>query len=217
MSLMPSTGSQTLSALTPHPTNRAVFVGQTGSGKTTLAQYLLESRRFVVVYDAKGQIRWPGYKRFTKCKDVTRADPHATPRILYAPNVSEFRDPRIRDIFFRWVFLRKNCTVYVDELYLIMDEGGLFPHFYHACVAQGRERGVEVWSATQRPFRIPIVILSESEHFYVFRLQDRDSRKRMEEVSGIDEETIATLPKRQFYYAAIGEQPRGPLTLTIRR
>lgn len=203
--------------MTPGPTDRAFLVGTTGSGKTTLARHLLQSRQYVVVYDAKHTLNWPGYKRITRLRDVVKQDPRGVPRIIYRPEVREYRDPVVRDWFFRWIFQRKNCTVYVDELYLIMDDGGMFPYFYHACVAQGRERKIEVWSATQRPFRIPIVIMSESEHFFIFRLQDRDSRHRMEEVSGLDEERVATLPKRHFYYAPVGEPARGPLTLKIGR
>lgn len=169
----------------------------------------------MVVYDAKRTLDWPGYKRFERLRKLVAANPLQHPHVIYRPHVREFGDPFVHNAFFKWVFERRNCTVYVDELYLIMREGGIFPYFYHACVAQGRERRIEVWSATQRPFRIPVVILSESEHFFIFRLQDHDSRKRMEEVSGLDEEVIATLPKRQFYYVPVGSGPQGPLKLRL--
>jgi hypothetical protein len=198
--------------LLPSLTDRAFFVGTTGSGKTTLAQTLLMLRPYVVVLDSKRTIQWGGYHRVERLRDAV--DLNAS-RIIYAPQVREFGDRGLLEGFFRWVFERRNTTVYVDELLLIMDSGGQFPWWYQACVAQGRERGVEVWSATQRPHRIPIVALSESEHYYVFRMAVREDRARIEGMTGLDEEAIALLRKRQFYHVPVGDPPRGPLMLAL--
>lgn len=202
-------------ALVPAITDRAFFVGTTGSGKTTLARHLLAHRSHVAVLDLKRTLRWDGYRRVDRLRDAVRADPRATPRITYAPRVQEFGDWGLLNGFFRWCFERRHTTVYVDELLLIMDAGGQFPWWYQACVAQGRERGVEVWSATQRPHRVPIVALSESEHYYVFRMAVREDRARIEGVTGLDEEAVALLRKRQFYHVPVGDPPRGPLALAL--
>lgn len=201
--------------LLPARTDRAFFIGTTGSGKTTLAQALLAHRPHVAVLDLKRTLKWPGYRRVESLRDAVRADPKAAPRIIWAPRVQEFGDWGLLNAFFRWGFERRHTTVYVDELLLIMDAGGQFPWWYQAAVAQGRERGVEVWSATQRPHRVPIVALSESEHYYVFRMAVREDRARIESVTGLDEEAISLLRKRQFYHVPVGDPPRGPLQLAL--
>jgi hypothetical protein len=61
-----------------------------------------------------------------------------------------------------------------------------------------------------------MVALSESEHYYVFRMAVREDRARVQGVTGLDEEAIALLRKRAFYYVPVGESPRGPLTLNLK-
>jgi hypothetical protein len=189
--------------LLPGHGERAVFVGQTGSGKTTLARVLLRSRPYVVVLDVKGTLHWAqdGYVLVRKLAKLP-ADPRIAPRVVYRPEPKELRDERTMDALAWWVYERQNTTFYVDEVYGYLEPfgGGLAPGL-HACLTRGRERGVEVWCSTQRPYRIPISVLSESENVYVFRLKVSEDRKRMQEVTGIDEALIARLPKYHFYYA----------------
>jgi hypothetical protein len=209
-----------LQGLVPQPTDRACLVGQTGSGKTTLARFLLQYRPFVVVHDGKGTIEWPGYRRFVHLKAMVAtvdANPRNYPRVIYRPTVEEMRNPALVDGFFRWVYLRKNCTLYVDETFSVVEAfQGVTPPGYQACITRGREKRVEVWSSTQRPYRIPLIVLTESEHYYVFRLQGLEDRLRMRGVSGLSEEAIAGLSKRLFYHVSM-DGHQGPLTLKINK
>lgn len=193
------------------------MVGTTGSGKTTLARALLSQRQFVVVHDGKGNLNWPGYRLVRRLKDAWRLNPRQHPRIIYRPTIEEMRNLTIVNGFFRWVYHRQHTTLYVDEVYAVVEPfAGTTPPYFHACITRGRERRIEVWSSFQRPTLIPLSLLSESEHFFVFRLQWRDDRKRVESSTGLDEESIALLPKRHFYYVAMGEPPQGPLTLNLK-
>lgn len=209
-----SSGQPTLSEMLPRSTDRAAFVGQTGAGKTFLARYALQSQPYVVVHDGKGMLDWPEYRLVRKLRDLVKLDPRAHPRIIYRPNPEEAQSPIYCNGFFRWVYERRNTTLYVDETFALFI-GGLWPPYHHACVTRGRERKVVVWSGMQRPSWIPIVILSESEHFYVFRLQWREDRTRMEEVTGLDETLLEprALPKQVYWYVQTGDEPRGPFRL----
>lgn len=203
----------TLASLLPQRTDRAILVGQTGSGKTTLAKAILAQRKYVVIFDAKGLIDWTGYRRYTSLKMAVESEHE---RILYAPNHTELRDEEYWDGFFEWIYTRQNCTVYIDEVFSICKRENI-PPFYHACLTRGRERKIEVFSSTQRPRSIPSVIKSESENWYVFRLQLPQDRKAVRDTIGIREEEIEKLPEHHFYFAKDTGVRRGPLKLSIRK
>lgn len=183
----------------------------TGSGKTTLARTLLLSRPFVVVYDAKGLLAWPGFQRFTVLQQLAESR-HS--KLIYAPNHRELQDEATKEKFFEWVYNRQNTTLYVDEVYAVTSRGYI-PHYYHACLTRGREMGISVFSSTQRPMLIPQVILSESEHYYVFRLQLPQDKKRIREIVNLESSQIENLPKYLFYYGSSDGEIVGPLKLRI--
>ena len=216
--------SLSVAALAPRDTDRAVLVGQTGCGKTTLAEQLCRLRKYVVILDPKGLIRWKGYQRYTTLAGVVQAGKKFE-RIIYAPVYEELVSWRERDgiidTFFGWVYDRFNCTLYVDETSAI-STATEWPFWMGACLQRGRERHVETWCATQRPSRIPAIVFSESEHTYIFKLRMGPDRDKVEDMTGVDEKDIRTLAKHQFIYApedgeiigapSLGEQP---LKLTL--
>lgn len=78
---------------------------------------------------------------------------------------------------FRKVWEAGDTILYVDEATLVTPPRALIPQ-YSACVKTGRERDVAVWTGSQRPKEIPSAIFTESEHFFVFRLNwDADRQK----------------------------------------
>ena len=208
-----SRGSFTLSELIPPRTDRTVLVGTTGSGKTTLARQLLDSYPVVVVHDAKGLLKWPDYRVLTNWRELTRA---REAKLIYRPSAKELRSELDQECFFRWIYTRRNTVLYVDEVYSIAYRDEL-PPSYFACLTRGRERGIGILSATQRPTKIPNVILSESEHYFLFRLNLPNDRKKMQEVTGVHEEIIGNLQKTQFVVASAGGYDiLGPMRLQIK-
>lgn len=195
----------------PGPTDRAAFIGQTGSGKTTLARVILERREWCVVYDPKGLIAWPGWQQV---KGLEQLRDSRSPRIVYKPSYAELRDPDDVDRFFRWIYDRRHTTLYVDEVYAICN-GPEYPWHYGACLTRGRERGVSVFTATQRPASIPMVCLSESEYYYVFFLKLDQDRERVEKLTGIDRDSIKALRKHRFYFAPQDAEAAGPFYLEL--
>lgn len=203
-----------IASLIPKRTDRGFVTGQTGSGKTTLVRVLLQHRKHVVVLDSKGQMRWPGYTIVTSFDKLTDINPEKIHRVIYKPTYEELSRKAVMDSFFKWVYDRRHCTLYVDELASVT-EGNLFPFHYGACLMRGREMGVEVISGTQRPTSIPQIAMSEAEHHYIFKLILPQDRQRIESITGIPVERIAALSKRQFLYAPQGGEIVGPLSLEL--
>lgn len=206
----------TLAEIAPTPGDRVFIAGQTGSGKTTLARKLLDARPYIVVVDAKGTLAWPGYKLLFTVDDAIRAGRNVEehPRLIVRPSYKAMTDPTEMDKLFRWVYLRGHTTLYIDETYGVT-YGNTFLEHYGACLTRGREKGIEVWSGTQRPMDIPQIAISESEHAYVFFQKMPQDRLKIEQTTGIPRDAIAALPKRQFLYAPQAGAVRGPLTLNL--
>lgn len=65
--------------------------------------------------------------------------------------------------------------------------------------------------------KIPQVILSEAEHNYIFFLKMEQDRKKVESMTGLDQDRIGNLAKRFFYYSSDDGKTSGPHTLKIIR
>lgn len=72
-----------------------------------------------------------------------------------------------------------NVVVYIDEVYGVVDIGKKPGTYLMACYTRGRERGIGMVAATQRPTWVPLVIFSEAEWFFVFQLLLPDDRRRV--------------------------------------
>lgn len=204
-----------LSQIRPGLTDRAAFIGTTGSGKTFLAAYMCRFRKYVVCHDPKdmlsGKKEWRGYKRYTQLQDLVYAKED---RLIYAPNLDEVDNDDIKNAFFKWVYLRQNCVLYIDELYQICENGNI-PAYFNALLTRGRERNISVYCATQRPSRIPLTTLSECENFYIFRTQMPQDKKRIEEITALPKEKLDKLTIMYFYYCS-SEAILGPHILKTR-
>lgn len=194
-------------------TGRGVLVGMTGSGKSTLAKLLLDPYRWVAAIDPKGLLQWSDFERVTTLKDFCKSKAE---KIIYAPEAHELRDEACIDGFFEIVYRRKNTYTYVDEVYAVSYRNDIPPH-YHSILTRGRERGIGLLSATQRPMLIPTVIMSESENWYIFRLNMEGDRRKVEQSIGLAQEEIGRLPKRYFYFVKADEDLSTPaITLSLR-
>jgi hypothetical protein len=177
---------------------RAFFVGKTGSGKTSLAKALLYKQNHVCILDPKRTFslpeRWP-HTIYTDVNGVVSHNEAET--LIYRPTLDEMRTGC--DQFFYWAFDRQNTLIYVDEVISIVNGPRIYPG-YETVLKMGRERNVGCWSATQRPASVPLAIMSESEHFFVFRLTNIEDRKRVSDWTG--HTAIMKIPKdlHGFYY-----------------
>lgn len=181
--------------LIPKRDQRAILAGMTECGKTTLAKRILENAEYpnIVIIDPKGTFRFPG--RVVTTPDELSGLTDSV--IIYRPGY-EHLFMADYDRVLKWVYLRGKTFVYIDEVYGLSDNGYTYPHALKALYTRGRELGVGVLAATQRPAGIPIYTVSEANRFYIFQLQNAEDRKR---VAGyIGEQALQVREGHSFLY-----------------
>lgn len=196
--------------LLPEHDQHCCLVGQTGTGKTTMAEKLLDERKFVVCLDPKGTLNWPEYKRFTRLKEVIKHD--YLEKIIYAPIPEELLDEKTINIFFKWIYDRRNCAIYIDELAAICENDS--PQYLRGILTRGREFNISCYMSTQRPVSIPLHALSEAKSFFIFHLNLFADRKRLGELTPVGEQQIRELHEREFLFAT-ANRVRGPMQLAL--
>lgn len=150
--------------------NRIALFGRTGSGKTTLVKHLLSHFPRWVVLDAKHTYKAKGVKV------VKQFDKRLDQQIIRVPPVGGRGEEALWSAAIESVWQRGDAVLYVDETTLITKPRVLLPALGKA-IRTGRERGVGVWCASQRPKDLPSAIFTECEHIFCFQLQfsaDRD-------------------------------------------
>ena len=170
---------------------RWLFVGKTGSGKSYLARALLRemSRRGwpVVIVDPSAfwmgkNPKWDkGEGSIERPKLVTRFDPKARVQ-LYVPSIPGWQDPGL-DALMDACLKRGKLVLYFDETNGIVSANQYSPWFARV-VTQGCKHELAVWAATQRPTRVPEILLSQAENWAIFRVITPNDRKKISEYTG---------------------------------
>lgn len=181
-----------------------VFIaGMTGSGKTFMAQYYVAtSDQTVFILDTKGMFNWqhvPEKERVTvsSLKELEKV-PDEINRIIYRPRRQELTFDYY-NAFFEYCYNLENCLVVIDEVMQVCPSPQKIPEFYKGILTRGREKSVTAWSLTQRPALIPILIYSESTHWFVFRLNAEYDRKKLTDFSSYPQ-FLTPVPKYYFWY-----------------
>ena len=143
-----------------------VFVaGGTGSGKTFLASEYLKGYNNVIVLDTKGMFDNWDYMSSVELSVVDRLEDVynvSTSKIIYRPRFQELTQDFYNE-FFKWVYLRKNTTILIDEAMQVSPNPHIIPEWLRGCLQRGRQRKVSIWSLTQRPLNIsPLMLKSVS-------------------------------------------------------
>lgn len=187
--------------------------GATGSGKSKLAEFLINDsdKPYSVVYDPKHSRtlgEWRNqtlvYSSFQSPRDTEFNLPLElveceARRVLYRPSLEESEDREQQAAFFKWIYWRQRCRVYVDECSALLGESN--PNFWlKGCLTRGRELGVSVLCTTQRPVSIPLITMSEASRLYIFRLNLEEDRRRIAKITGISDDEQLSLKRFEFFY-----------------
>lgn len=169
------------------PTDRVAFVGRTTTGKTYAARLLLLGARRLVVIDPKGRLS-DAYRLSQGDPPWGLAEPSDETDALLAsgaPVRVRYGAPLDGDYsgIFRRCYDAQNLTVYLDEVYGVAPSGRP-DDWLTALYTRGAELGIGVWAATQRPRRIPLIVLSEAAWTRLFRLKLQSDREYMAEQIG---------------------------------
>ena len=155
---------------------RVLGCGRTGSGKTHLFRRLSRPLPRFVACDPKGTLKSWGLEEW---------GPDALDRLKKGENVRARAviDPSAADPIEAWdailhdLYWAGDVVVYVDEVYALSPVVNKYPPYLFSIWTRGRERGVGGWGASQRPTRIPLFLISEADHIFVFTLILEDDRK----------------------------------------
>lgn len=194
------------------PENARTFIaGQTGSGKTFLAKKLLEDAPRLIVIDSKHNLLkdmhleksthklWSQFMRGKDARIQVK-----TPRNLNDRAVMAYCEA-----IFRRVEMATDCLVYIDEgMHITVP--GIDPPVLKGLYTRGREAvlrdnkiiagNIGVIACSQRPSRIPLFMITESEYKFCFRLMNPDDRKRMSGYMGDAVREIVDDPHGFYYY-----------------
>jgi hypothetical protein len=164
------------------PGDRVTLVGKTGSGKSYLLRTLVQRHRRVVLLDPKADTDVGGWAIVQGIREFERTWPQHSERVIARPGMD---DPLAWwDAVCRRVFtVRGPCALACDELVAELYAGKRSPYF-RAVLTQGRSLLITSYVCVQRPKGMPLELLSEARHLFVFELALEDDRGRIEEVIG---------------------------------
>jgi energy-coupling factor transporter ATP-binding protein EcfA2 len=151
--------------------NSRIFIaGKTGSGKTTLVKrvlYPMYTRR--VFWDIKCE-NSDLLVNSSLCRspaELAAAIKKGKTSILYQPaDISPEDFNRVCEILFN----TGNFALFVDEAATVTEPNWIEP-WHNQIMIRGRSRGVGIVNVTQRPRACHNTLISEAEHFFIYRLQ----------------------------------------------
>lgn len=191
------------------PDEHVLILGPTGSGKTRMALDALgavsSKKNPAIVFAMK--------PRDKTLDDFAEANDYMTisswpppvsfkwkprkPRGYLLKPAHNMRDihwtrQRHYDVFHEAImdsYARGNRIIFADETYSLTNELPLSDELVTVWT-KGRSMNTAVWAASQRPAYIPTWAYSQSSHFFISYDPDKRSRKRYEEISGVDPDII---------------------------
>jgi energy-coupling factor transporter ATP-binding protein EcfA2 len=191
-------------------TDERVFIcGKTGSGKTTLAKWLTKSVSRLIVLDSKGTLgNWNLAPFDREAREKWEGGERCRVRVVAPLDDLDSEEGFDWSEVFAFALSVGNVTLYIDELFAIVEPGRRASNAMSACYTRGREFGIGVWASTQRPSWVPMFTISESEHYFLFRLTLAKDRQTMAAFMTEQVETPIQDPHGFYYMNAQDDAPK---------
>lgn len=204
--------------LTVNGSDRWFFTGRTGMGKSHLMKHLARMYAAkggrVVIVDGPDH-SWLGKDKAGKLIEPARRGDGTIdkPRLvkafnrkchvqLFRPRVPGYSDQALMN-YLEAAFKEERLLIIFDELFGILDPNHQ-PEIVMQLWSQGRKHDIAVWAASQRPARIPEIVMSQAENWAIFNIINKNDRKKIAEWIGSPQIVEEVLPPRYWWYFGTG-------------
>lgn len=186
-------------------------IAPTGAGKTTLFSELMPYRAWNIVFgtkpadDSYDKILRSGYKRIESVREIRSFHQNymlwpkqrkTIPETMVAQRAA-FREAM------DFIVQQKAWTVWVDESKYISEMLKLKTELTYM-LEQLRSINATIICGAQRPAFLPLSVLSNSTHVFLWKTTNRDDAKKLADIGGIDHREIMqelqTLGRYEFLY-----------------
>jgi DNA helicase HerA-like ATPase len=186
--------------------DRVLLAGKTGSGKTYFAGKLLGGVARLVVIDPKGNLTQWGLTEPSKA-EWSHFGKGAGGRFRIVPPITD--DPEAwYEGLFNELYDIGGLVVYIDEAYAVTSPNSRPGKWLSALYTRGREKGIGVWAATQRPTWIPLFLISEADWIIMFRLNLEADRQKIAKIAGDEVLDRIADPHGFWLYNVQYEEPK---------
>lgn len=171
---------------------RVFLAGKTQSGKTTLAKYFLLPIKRLVVIDLKlGLADW-GLEDYDKkhLRAIRNAEEYKI-RVTTKEESIEVMSQ---------LYETGYGTLFIDEIVALIPEQTKAPQIVTDIWQRGAFKKISGWAGSQRPKKVPLIFLSEAEHYFIFKLNLEADRKTVYDNTGSKMMLKPTPDKHGFYY-----------------
>lgn len=172
----------------PETGQRALIVGKTGSGKTSfftwLARFLPSAP--IIIYDTKIEPKFAALKNSVIVETIDQAakfvEAGEHDYIVIRPGIDIVDQPKLLDDMLLQHYHRfQGLTAYIDEAmsFHINSRAG---RGLTALMTRGRSKGITTILSSQLPRYISAFCMTEIDKAFIFRLQHRNDRKRIDDL-----------------------------------
>jgi hypothetical protein len=214
------------------PGKHVALIGKTGEGKSTMAVGMMNTRKYVLALDPKGEdetLDAAGYVRVLGLppkkklpKDVQKDLDEGRPVRLVVGGASRTReaDLKLRQLMgdaLEYARQSTGWTVYVDEYQLLADQRmfGLGP-LVERLIISGRSTKLSIVTAFQAPAWVPKAATRQSSIIVAWRTRDKDMMQVIARTAGREwaqiGEAMDELPK--YHVLVIPDELRAPMMIT---
>ena len=174
---------------------RVTVVGKTGSGKSYLVKKLITKFDKVLFFDPKFEHGELEGNVTHNLRDTIKLMQQPKFFIIYQP---QSITPEIFNCLCKQVYSRGNMVLVMDEVLRLCQYR--VEEWHDRIIRMGRIRGIGLWHLTQRPTYIDGFVLSEAEHFFLFKMQLETDRKKLKGIIGNTAELTNDLKEFEFIY-----------------